>query len=77
MAEESRRLEDRFARRVSLVAITVALVALILAGYAIQRAERREAQLESLSETLRIIAGAQRSRDVPLRGPPPALDTSE
>jgi hypothetical protein len=68
-------MNDRLTRTLATVAISLALVAVILSGYALYLQSRSIDQLEALSESItRAIEARPAARDRPLLGPPPALD---
>lgn len=70
-------MSDRLTRVLATVALAIALVALILAGYAVSLQQERTHEIEALSDALRGALEARPIRDVPLRPPPPALDDGE
>lgn len=67
-------MSDRATRVLALLALSVSLVAIVLAGYAVRLHETRTHELEELSDSLRRALEARPVRDAPLRPPPPELD---
>lgn len=66
---------DRMTRTLATVAVSLSLVAVILSSYALYLQTRSIDQLEALSESItRAIEARPASRELPLLGPPPALD---
>jgi hypothetical protein len=68
---EERRGEDRVARRISIVALTVSLLALVFAGFS---AWQTESELRALRVALERAVQLQSS---PGLGPAPTLDTED
>lgn len=67
-------MSDRLTRTLATVALAVALVAVVLAGYAVWLGTVRTHDLEELSDALRRAVEARPLRDAPLLPPRPELD---
>ena len=70
-------MNDRTARLLASVSIAIAIVSVIVAMYALSLAEQRSEEMRSLSDGVQRALAAQRSSEVPLRGPPPQLDPGD
>jgi len=72
-------MTDRVARSLASLALALALVAVVLAGYAVVLGEQYRQDVQTLGETL----GQSMARPetgapaFPLHRPPPALDTGD
>lgn len=70
-------MNDRIARLLAATALGLAVVATGVSMYALSMLEERAEELRTLSEGVQRAIAAQRSLDVPLRPPPPALDPGD
>ena len=68
---------DPLARRLAASALACALVALVLAGYAVSLQQERRDELRALTESLQRAVHLDRAAEMPLRAPPPMLDDEE
>ncbi len=66
--------DARLAKILASLALAVALIALLVAGYALSLEEARTAEMEALSERAR---RALETPPAPVRPPPMGLDESE
>jgi hypothetical protein len=70
-------MNDRLARTLAAVSIGLAAIAVVVSMYALSILQETEHELRALSDGVTRALAAQRSSDVPLRGPPPALDPGD
>ena len=70
-------MNDRLARTLAAVAMGLAAIAVVVAMYALALVQERSDELHSLSEGVQRALAAQRSTEVPLHAPPPALDPGD
>jgi hypothetical protein len=70
-------MNDRTARLLAAVSIGIALVSIAVSMYALSEMQARGAALEALSEGVQRALASQRASQVPLHGPPPALDPGD
>ncbi len=67
-------MNDRVARALASVSIGLAAVAVVVALYCLQLVQERSEELHTLSDGVARALASQRSSDVPLHAPRPALD---
>ena len=70
-------MNDRLARVLAAVAIGLGAVAVVVSMYALSVVQECSDQLEAITEGVQRALAAQRSTEVPLHGPPPALDPGD
>lgn len=71
-------MNDRVARTLASVALAVALVAAVLAGYAIVQGRQYLEDVESLGGAMERAMRDERGRNtLPMLGPPPTLDPGD
>jgi hypothetical protein len=69
-------MTDRLARVLASVALTLALVGLVVAGYAVALGRQYLEDVRDLGEAMeRSLRDAQGRNTLPMRGPPPELDS--
>ena len=69
-------MTDRLARVLASVALALALVGLALAGYAVALGRQYLEDVRDLGEAMeRSLRDAQGRNTLPMRGPPPELDS--
>jgi len=69
-------MNDRLARILAASALACALVAVVLAGYAVSIGETHVREVRRLTDGLRAIA-PETTQALPLRPPPPELDPDD
>lgn len=74
-------MKDRTARLLAATALALALVALVVAAYAVSIASQGRDDVrrlgESLTRALQLGGGRPGATEVPLRSPPPQLDPDD
>lgn len=70
-------MNDRLARLLAAVSIGIAGVAVAIAMYALSMMQQSHEELQTLTQGVQRALSAQRSSDVPLHAPPPALDPGD
>ena len=70
---------DRLARTLAAVALALALLAVVLGGYAIVLGSQYREDVAALGETLRAMIGpgGGRAVELPMNGPPPTLELDD
>lgn len=71
-------MSDRVARTLASLALAVALVAAVLAGYAVVQGRQYLSDVKALGEAMdRAMRDESGRNTLPMRGPPPTLDPGD